>query len=76
MTYYVEIEGQAGYHDVIKVEDASDPIEAKLKALLVNVEVSLITKEQAQQICKDENIIPFNQDGEECELQKGGHYVK
>lgn len=67
-TYYIQIEGQGGYNSVIKVENASDEKDAILKALSVNVDTYVLTRDEAIQLCINENIIPFDQDGEECEL--------
>lgn len=67
-TYYIQIEGQGGYNSVVKVKNASDEKDAILKALSVNVYTYVLTRDEAIQLCSEENIIPCDQDGEDCEL--------
>ena len=73
MTYYIQIEDcQNNIEAIVKVE-ADSKLEAKykaLRALHIDDNLYIITKEDAATVVEEEGIIPIDEDGGEIDLEE------
>jgi len=72
MTYYIQIEDCQNNIEAIVEVNADSKLEAKykaLRALHIDDNLYVITKEDAANVVEEEGIIPIDEDGEEIEIE-------